>query len=79
LLLRNVKNEKHISSSTFLKTWTMAIFANLRYLGNSGSMVALELFFIHNLNITCCASGPQQSNSGVANELEPPNPKSFGS
>ncbi len=33
LLLRNVRNEKHFSSSTFPRTWTMAIFASLRYLG----------------------------------------------
>jgi len=45
----------------------------------SGSMATKELFFIHNLNMTSCASNPQQSNIGATNELELPNPKSFGS
>jgi hypothetical protein len=44
-----------------------------------GSMAALELFFIHNLNISCYTSNPQQLNNGATNELELLNPKSFGS
>jgi hypothetical protein len=33
LILRNAKDEKHFSSSTLPRMWTMAIFANLRYVG----------------------------------------------
>jgi hypothetical protein len=44
-----------------------------------GSMAALELFFIHNLNIPCCASNSQQSINDAPDELEPLNPKNFGS
>jgi hypothetical protein len=40
---------------------------------------SLIVAFIHILNIPCYASNPQQSNNDATNELEPPNPKSFGS
>jgi len=95
---------KNISSFTLLKMWTMAIFANLRYLrylmkkcvktwdasiilqiwvngfkSKGCSMVALELLFIHNLNIPYYASSPQQLNNDATNELEPTDPKNFGS
>ncbi len=33
LLFKNTKNEKQRSSSTLVRTWTTAIFANLMYLG----------------------------------------------
>ncbi len=101
LSLRNVKAEIHLSSFTFLRMWTMAICANLKYSrekcmktrdasivfqiwvngfkSKGGSMVALKFFFIHNLNIPCYASSPQRSNNDATNELEPPNPISFGS
>jgi hypothetical protein len=42
-------------------------------------MVALELFFIHNLNIPYYASSPQQSSNDATKELEPLDPKIFGS
>ncbi len=32
-LLKNEKDEKHHSSSIKLRTWTIAIFASLMYLG----------------------------------------------
>jgi hypothetical protein len=57
---------KTLDAWIVLQMW----FNGLR--SNSDSMATLELFFIHNLNILCCASSPQRLNKGGTNGLDSP-------
>jgi len=65
-----------------VRTWDASIVFQIQVNGfksKGGYMVALNLIFIHNLNIPYYTSSPQRLSNDATNELEPPNPRSFGS